>query len=68
VEKVKTGKSGYGFNAAKLEYEDLLKAGVVDPTKVVRLALQNAASIAGLLLMTEAAIAEAPEKEDEGHE
>jgi len=68
VEKVKTGKSGYGFNAAKLEYEDLLKAGVVDPTKVVRLALQNAASIAGLLLMTEAAIAEAPEKEDEGHD
>lgn len=68
VEKVKTGKSGWGFNAATLEYEDLLKAGVVDPTKVVRLALQNAASIAGLLLMTEAAIAEAPEKEDEGHD
>ena len=49
-------------------YEDLAKAGIVDPTKVVRMALQNAASIAGLLLVTEAAVAEVPEKEDEGHD
>jgi chaperonin GroEL len=60
-------EKGFGFNAATLEYTDLLKAGVVDPTKVVRCCLQNAASISGLLLMTEAAVADAPEKEDEGH-
>jgi chaperonin GroEL len=59
--------TGHGFNAATLEYGDLLAQGVVDPTKVVRQALQNAASIAGLLLTTEAIIAELPEKEDEGH-
>jgi len=67
VEHVRNGKSGHGFNAATLVFEDLAKAGVVDPTKVVRAALQNAASIAGLLLLTEAAVAEIPEKEDEGH-
>lgn len=68
VDRVKTGKPGIGFNAATLEYEDLLKAGVVDPTKVVRTTLQNSASISGLLLTTECAIAELPEKpEDEGH-
>ena len=67
VEKVKNGKDGFGFNAATLVYEDLLKAGIIDPTKVVRSALQNASSIAGLLLVTEAAVAEVPEKEDEGH-
>lgn len=67
VEKVKTGK-GVGFNAATLQYEDLLKAGVVDPTKVVRCCLENSASISGLLLTTECAIAELPEKqEDQGH-
>jgi chaperonin GroEL len=60
-------REGHGFNAATLEFEDLLKAGVVDPTKVVRQALQNAASISGLLLTTEAIVAELPEKEDEGH-
>ena len=65
VQKVK--ETGMGFNAATLQYEDLLKAGVVDPTKVVRTCLQNAASISGLLLMTEAAVADLPEKEDEGH-
>lgn len=58
---------GHGFNAATLEYGDLLGQGVVDPTKVVRQALQNASSIAGLLLTTEAIVAELPEKEDEGH-
>jgi chaperonin GroEL len=67
VERVKNGGKGEGFNAATLVYENLLKAGVVDPTKVVRAALQNAASISGLLLITEAAVAEIPEKEDEGH-
>lgn len=64
VEKVKGGKAGHGFNAATLVYEDMMKAGVVDPTKVVRTTLENAASIAGLLLITECAIAEVPEKEE----
>jgi chaperonin GroEL len=62
VEKVRGGKGGFGYNAETGEYEDLVKAGVIDPTKVVRSALQNAASIAGLLLTTEAAVAEAPEE------
>ncbi len=60
-------REGKGFNAATLEYTDLLAEGVVDPTKVVRQALQNAASISGLLLTTEAIVAEIPEPEDEGH-
>jgi len=67
VEKVKEGKAGIGFNAATLVYEDLVKSGVVDPTKVVRTTLQNSASIAGLLLVTEACVAEIPQQEDEGH-
>jgi len=62
VEKVKGGKGAFGFNAATEEYEDLVKAGVIDPTKVVRTALQNAASVAALLLTTEAMVAEKPEK------
>ncbi len=66
VEKVKTGERGIGFNAETLQYEDMLKAGVVDPTKVVRTCIENASSIAGLLITTEAAIAEAPEKEENG--
>jgi chaperonin GroEL len=65
VQKVK--EHGKGFNASTLVYEDLAKAGVVDPTKVVRQALQNAASISGLLLTTEALVAEIPQDEDEGH-
>jgi chaperonin GroEL len=60
VAKVKTGKGAFGFNAATEEYEDLIKAGVIDPTKVVRTALQNAASVASLMLTTEALIAERP--------
>jgi len=64
--KVKEGKDGFGFNAAKLEYEDLVKAGVIDPTKVVRTALQNAASVSGLMLTTETLIAEKPKKEEKG--
>ena len=61
VEKVREGKEGFGFNAATGEYEDLIKAGVIDPKKVARIALQNAASVASLLLTTECAIAEKPE-------
>ncbi|KAF5046048.1 60 kDa chaperonin 1 [anaerobic digester metagenome] len=61
VAQVRDGKDGYGFNAATGEYEDLIKAGVIDPKKVTRIALQNSSSVAGLLLTTEAAIAEKPE-------
>jgi chaperonin GroEL len=64
-EKVKNGKGAFGFNAATEEYEDLVKAGIVDPTKVVRTALQNAASVAGMMITTEAMIAEKPEKKKE---
>lgn len=67
VDKVKGAKPGHGYNASNGEFEDLVKAGIVDPTKVVRSALENASSIAGLLMTTEAIIAEVPEKEDEGH-
>jgi chaperonin GroEL len=62
LDKVKNGKGSFGFNAATEEFEDLVKAGIVDPTKVVRTALQNAASVAGLLITTEAMIADKPEK------
>jgi len=65
VEMVREGKGAYGFNAATEEYEDLVKAGVIDPTKVVRAALQNAASVSGLMLTTEALIAEKPKKKEE---
>jgi chaperonin GroEL len=65
LDKVKNSKGAYGFNAATEEFEDLVKAGIVDPTKVVRTALQNAASVAGLLITTEAMIAEKPEKKKE---
>ncbi len=60
------GKGNYGFNAANGEYGDMVKFGIIDPTKVTRLALQNATSVAGLLLTTEAMIAEAPKQEKEG--
>jgi chaperonin GroEL len=62
VDKVRAGIAGFGYNAETGEYQDLVKAGVIDPTKVVRSALQNAASIAGLLLTTEAAVVEVPEE------
>ncbi len=61
VEKVKNEDGTFGFNADKGEYEDLMKSGVIDPTKVTRFALQNAVSVASLLLTTEAMIAEKPE-------
>ena len=66
LDKVKNGKGAFGFNALKEEYEDLLKAGIIDPTKVVRTALLNAASIAGLMLTTEAMVAEKPEPKGSG--
>jgi chaperonin GroEL len=62
LDRVSNSKGSNGFNAAAGRYEDLLKAGIIDPTKVVRTALQNAASVAGLLLTTEAMIAEKPEE------
>jgi chaperonin GroEL len=65
VAKVKEGKGDEGFNAATDAYEDLVKAGVIDPAKVVRNALQNAASIASLLLTTEALVSEIPEEKKE---
>jgi len=63
VAKVREGEGGYGYNAQTDDYENLVKAGVIDPTKVVRSALQNAASIASLLLTTEAVVVERPEDE-----
>ncbi|MFL5409270.1 MAG: TCP-1/cpn60 chaperonin family protein, partial [Myxococcales bacterium] len=60
--KVREGTGAFGFNAATGQYEDLLAAGIIDPTKVSRHALQNAASVAGLLLTTEAMIAERPKR------
>jgi len=67
VEKIRSHKdTNYGFNAATDEYEDLVKAGVIDPTKVTRTALQNAASIASLMLTTEAMVADIPEKKPSG--
>ncbi len=64
VQKVREGKGSYGYNAATNEYGDLIEMGVIDPTKVVRSALQNAASVASLMLTTEAIIAERPKKGD----
>jgi len=62
VDKIKNNKGPFGFNAASEEFEDLMKAGIIDPTKVVRTALQNAASVASLLLTTECMVAEKPEE------
>ncbi len=64
VQKVKEGKGDFGFNARNEEYENLYKAGVIDPTKVTRIALENAASIAGMLLTTECVVADKPKKEE----
>jgi chaperonin GroEL len=66
VQNVRAGKGeAFGYNAATDAYEDLVKAGVIDPTKVVRMALQNAASVASLLLTTDALVSEIPEKKEE---
>jgi chaperonin GroEL len=64
VQKVKDLKGNYGFDATKEAYVDLVKSGVIDPTKVVRTALQNSASVAGLLLTTDAVVSEIPEEEE----
>jgi chaperonin GroEL len=66
LNKVKEGKGAFGFNAQTGEYTDMIKAGILDPTKVARSALQNAASIAGLMITTEAMIAELPKDDDHG--
>ncbi|MBN2041453.1 MAG: chaperonin GroEL [Spirochaetes bacterium] len=66
VEKARNEKPGVGFNASTLEWEDMMKAGIIDPAKVVRSALQNASSIAGMLLTTEVLITDKPEKEAGG--
>ena len=67
LNNVRAGKGAYGYNAATGEFGDMLEEGILDPTKVTRLALQNAASVAGLLLTTEVMIAEAPKDEEHSH-
>src|SRR5215207_3340360 len=67
LNQVKGGKGAYGYNAGTGEYGDMIDAGILDPAKVTRLALQNAASVAGLLLTTEVMIAEAPKDDDHAH-
>jgi chaperonin GroEL len=66
VEKVKTGKAGLGFNVLTGEFQDMIKAGIVDPCKVTRSGLQNAASVASMMLTTEVVIVDKPEEEKEG--
>ena len=61
INKIRENKGNYGYNARTDQYEDLFEAGVIDPTKVTRLALENAASIAGLLLTTECVVADVKE-------
>jgi chaperonin GroEL len=65
VEKMRAGSGSYGFDAARLRYVDLIEAGIIDPTKVVRVALENAVSVASVLLLTEATLTEVPEKKSE---
>jgi chaperonin GroEL len=65
--KVREGKGTHGYNAQTGSYGDMLDMGILDPTKVARLALQNAASVAGLLLTTEVMVAEAPKDEEHKH-
>ena len=67
LNQVKAGKGAYGYNAATGEFGDMFEEGILDPTKVTRLALQNAASVAGLLLTTEVMVAEAPKDEEHAH-
>jgi chaperonin GroEL len=66
VAKMLEGKGNIGFDAARKQYLDLVEAGIVDPTKVVRIALENAVSIASVLLLTEATMTEIPEVEKKG--
>lgn len=67
IDRVMKEKGAFGFNAASGDFEDMFKAGIIDPTKVARTALQNAASVAGLMLTTEALIAEEPKKDEHEH-
>jgi chaperonin GroEL len=67
LNRVREGKGTFGYNAASGEYGDMLEMGILDPTKVTRLALQNAASVAGLLLTTEVMIAESPKEDEHAH-
>ena len=67
VQRIKEGKGDFGFNARTEVYENMFKAGVIDPTKVSRVALENAASIAGMLLTTEAVVSDKPKKEEAAH-
>ena len=64
VEKIKAGKDGFGFNASTREYEDLIKAGIIDPALVVCTAIQNAASVAGLMLTTNVVVTDLKDDED----
>ena len=66
VARMMEGKGDYGFDAARNQYVDLVEAGIVDPTKVVRVALENAVSVASVLLLTEATMTEIPEARQEG--
>lgn len=68
VDRMRTGKGNYGFDAARCEYVDLVEAGIIDPTKVVRVALENAVSVASVLLLAEAALTEEPEEKEEKKE
>jgi chaperonin GroEL len=61
VEKMRSGSGSFGFDAARNQYVDLVEAGIIDPTKVVRIALENAVSVASVLLLTEATLTEIPE-------
>jgi chaperonin GroEL len=65
VDRMLNSKGNVGFDAARKEFVDLLEAGIVDPAKVVRLALENAVSVAGVLLLTEATMTEKPEKRED---
>jgi chaperonin GroEL len=66
LNKVKEGKGNFGYNAANGEYGDMIEMGILDPTKVARTALQNAASVAGLMITTEAMVADLPQEESAG--
>jgi chaperonin GroEL len=67
LNRVREGKGTFGYNAATNEYGDMVEMGILDPTKVTRLALQNAASVAGLLLTTEVMVAESPKEDEHAH-
>lgn len=66
VDRMRSGSGNFGFNAARNEYVDLVEAGIIDPTKVVRIALENAVSVAKVLLLTEATLTEVPEPKTPG--